>query len=163
LQEVLSNQRFADYDLDFSNFSKVLFFDFYNDVRDDPNDKGDLYDLIEQFKQKIDYDRQKASLAVEPQKTNLDTHSLQRIMGELRAIKQPVEIELLKYGAEYEGYPSIVGAGNNGCVLHYIENSKPAIADGELVLMDLGAEYWQVQQGAKGHLRTGAQSPTGGY
>ncbi len=45
-----------------------------------------------------------------------------------------------KYGAEYEGYPSIVGGGDNGCILHYIENSKPKVGE-ELVLMDLGAEY----------------------
>ena len=45
-----------------------------------------------------------------------------------------------KYGAEYEGYPSIVGAGNNGCILHYIENNKTKVAN-DLVLMDLGAEY----------------------
>ncbi|MDC6389937.1 aminopeptidase P N-terminal domain-containing protein [Maribacter sp. PR1] len=45
-----------------------------------------------------------------------------------------------KYGAEYEGYPSIVGGGNNGCILHYIENSKPEVGN-DLVLMDLGAEY----------------------
>jgi len=45
-----------------------------------------------------------------------------------------------KYGSEYEGYPSIVGAGNNGCVLHYIDNSKMKV-DNDLVLMDLGAEY----------------------
>ncbi len=45
-----------------------------------------------------------------------------------------------KYGAEYEGYPSIVGAGNNGCILHYTENNKTDI-ENELVLMDLGAEY----------------------
>jgi Xaa-Pro aminopeptidase len=45
-----------------------------------------------------------------------------------------------KYGAEYEGYPSIVGAGNNGCILHYIENNQTKVGD-ELVLMDLGAEY----------------------
>lgn len=45
-----------------------------------------------------------------------------------------------KYGAAYEGYPSIVGAGNNACVLHYIENSdNPSETD--LMLMDLGAEY----------------------
>ena len=45
-----------------------------------------------------------------------------------------------KYGAAYEGYPSIVGTGNNACVLHYIENSdQPAETD--LMLMDLGAEY----------------------
>ncbi|NMM47830.1 aminopeptidase P family protein [Marinigracilibium pacificum] len=46
-----------------------------------------------------------------------------------------------KYQAEYEGYPSIVGAGHNGCVLHYIDNYNPSIEDGQLILMDLGAEY----------------------
>ena len=45
-----------------------------------------------------------------------------------------------KYGSEYEGYPSIVGAGENGCVLHYIENSKMTL-ENDLILMDLGAEY----------------------
>ncbi len=44
------------------------------------------------------------------------------------------------YGSEHEGYPSIVGAGQNGCVLHYIENSKLKL-ENDLVLMDLGAEY----------------------
>lgn len=46
-----------------------------------------------------------------------------------------------KYGAEYEGYPSIVGAGNNGCILHYVDNNKTLIGDNNLILMDLGAEY----------------------
>jgi Xaa-Pro aminopeptidase len=45
-----------------------------------------------------------------------------------------------KYGSEFEGYPSIVGAGNNGCILHYIENSKTRV-ENDLVLMDVGAEY----------------------
>ncbi len=45
-----------------------------------------------------------------------------------------------KYGAEYEGYPSIVGAGNNGCILHYIDNTRTK-SGSDLVLMDLGAEY----------------------
>jgi Xaa-Pro aminopeptidase len=50
------------------------------------------------------------------------------------------EFVFKKYGSEYEGYPSIVGGGNNGCILHYIENNKPRLG-GDLVLMDLGAEY----------------------
>ena len=50
------------------------------------------------------------------------------------------EFVFKKYGAEYEGYPSIVGAGANGCVLHYITNNKMRVGN-ELVLMDLGAEY----------------------
>jgi Xaa-Pro aminopeptidase len=45
-----------------------------------------------------------------------------------------------KYGAEYVGYPSIVGAGNNGCTLHYEENAKTKIGN-DMVLMDVGAEY----------------------
>ncbi|PWJ39257.1 aminopeptidase P family protein [Sediminitomix flava] len=51
------------------------------------------------------------------------------------------EFVFKKYGAEYEGYPSIVGAGHNGCVLHYIDNKKQQIEDGELILMDLGAQF----------------------
>lgn len=45
-----------------------------------------------------------------------------------------------KYSAEDVGYPSIVGAGQNGCILHYIENNKMSLKN-DLVLMDLGAEY----------------------
>lgn len=45
-----------------------------------------------------------------------------------------------RYGAEGLGYPSIVGAGNNGCILHYIENDLKNV-DQRLLLMDLGAEW----------------------
>jgi len=37
-------------------------------------------------------------------------------------------------------YGSIVGAGDNACVLHYVANSGQA-RDGDLVLVDAGAEY----------------------
>lgn len=37
-------------------------------------------------------------------------------------------------------YASIVGAGDNACVLHYTANTG-ALRDGELVLIDAGAEY----------------------
>jgi Xaa-Pro aminopeptidase len=37
-------------------------------------------------------------------------------------------------------YGSIVGAGANACVLHYVANNAP-VADGDLVLVDAGAEY----------------------
>lgn len=42
-------------------------------------------------------------------------------------------------GAPQLAYPSIVGGGNNACVLHYIENSQP-LNDGDLVLVDAGCE-----------------------
>ncbi|MDJ0654970.1 MAG: Xaa-Pro aminopeptidase [Xanthomonadales bacterium] len=37
-------------------------------------------------------------------------------------------------------YQPIVGGGANACVLHYIRNSEP-LNDGDLVLIDAGAEY----------------------
>ncbi|WP_460501014.1 M24B family metallopeptidase, partial [Hymenobacter agri] len=45
-----------------------------------------------------------------------------------------------RYGAEFQGYPSIVGSGANGCILHYETNDRQRL-DNDLVLMDCGAEY----------------------
>jgi Xaa-Pro aminopeptidase len=42
-------------------------------------------------------------------------------------------------GARFPAYSTIVGAGKNGCILHYIENSSK-IRDGDLVLIDAGCE-----------------------
>jgi Xaa-Pro aminopeptidase len=42
--------------------------------------------------------------------------------------------------ADHWGYPSIVGCGPNATTLHYIE-SQGAVAPGQLILMDVGAEY----------------------
>jgi Xaa-Pro aminopeptidase len=38
------------------------------------------------------------------------------------------------------GYGSIVGAGANACILHYVENNA-RLADGDLVLIDAGGEH----------------------
>jgi Xaa-Pro aminopeptidase len=45
-----------------------------------------------------------------------------------------------RYGAEEEGYGPIVGAGANGCILHYEENSVTDIKS-SMVTMDVAAEY----------------------
>lgn len=58
-----------------------------------------------------------------------------------REIQGLHEYVFKKYQAEDVGYPSIVGAGHNGCILHYIDNYKPNITTKEMILMDLGAEY----------------------
>jgi Xaa-Pro aminopeptidase len=65
--------------------------------------------------------------------------ALQPGMSE-REVQGIHEFVYKRYGAEGIGYPSIVGAHNNGCILHYIENDKRDI-DKRLILMDLGAEY----------------------
>lgn len=45
-----------------------------------------------------------------------------------------------KNGARSPAYNSIVGGGNNSCILHYVENNSELI-DGDLVLVDAGCEY----------------------
>jgi Xaa-Pro aminopeptidase len=47
--------------------------------------------------------------------------------------------EFQKNGAGW-AYPSIVGGGENACILHYRENNQ-MLRDGDLVLIDAGAEY----------------------
>lgn len=176
IANTFNGSAFKDYNLDFSKFDKILFYDFNNDVRD-TRGGSDLFDLISQFKTKVGYGGSATSLNAEPQRSNLDIQSLNQIMSELRGIKTKEELDLLrkavfisavgqvevmkamkpglsetevqgihefvfkKYGSEYEGYPSIVGAGHNGCILHYIDNIKPNIQSDEMILMDLGAEY----------------------
>ena len=51
IANTFDHKEFKDNKLDFTAFNKVLFFDFKNDVRD-TNDGADLYDLIQQFKDK---------------------------------------------------------------------------------------------------------------
>ncbi len=177
-EQAFNNTEFKRYNIDFEKFDKILFFDFKNDVRDNPRDSSDLYDLISQFKMKVKYpEKSSLTLTPEPQKQNLDVKGLAEAMASLRGIKTKEEIEMIKravqiscvgqvevmkamkpgmsereiqgihefvfkkYQAEDLGYPSIVGAGHNGCILHYIDNYKPNITSKELILMDLGAEF----------------------
>lgn len=68
-----------------------------------------------------------------------------RAMRECRPGMMEYELEAIfahefrRRGME-SAYSPIVGGGANGCVLHYIRNSDP-LNDGELVLIDAGAEY----------------------
>lgn len=45
-----------------------------------------------------------------------------------------------KHGGSSEAYGSIVACGDNGTILHYVENNSNLI-DGETLLIDAGAEY----------------------
>jgi len=234
-----NGEEFNDVAINFKNFDKVLLFDFKDDYRNSSRNNADVFDLVEQLKQKTGYSKelipnptkdnlykkikateiensanvaqnlgryleyypdlkkdellvgyqqatsnelrkefkQKISLKLDATpKTNIDVRALGQLMGSLRETKLPEELKLLKkaveisavgqieimkamhpnmseteiqgvhefvykkYGAEYEGYPSIVGGGGNGCILHYIENNKTKVGN-DLVLMDLGAEY----------------------
>ncbi|GDX05339.1 Xaa-Pro aminopeptidase [Buttiauxella sp. A111] len=48
--------------------------------------------------------------------------------------------EFNRHGARFPSYNTIVGSGENGCILHYTENESQMRA-GDLVLIDAGCEY----------------------
>ncbi|MGX8797454.1 aminopeptidase P family protein [Fusibacter sp. JL298sf-3] len=43
-------------------------------------------------------------------------------------------------GADGNSFPTIAASGTDAVILHYVENNKP-VSSGELVLLDLGAQY----------------------
>lgn len=48
--------------------------------------------------------------------------------------------EFAMSGARHPAYGTIVGSGDNACILHYTENNAQ-VCDGDLILIDAGAEY----------------------
>lgn len=54
-------------------------------------------------------------------------------------LEAELQHEFANSGARFPAYPSIVGGGQNACVMHYIENGDK-LRDGELVLIDAGCE-----------------------
>lgn len=160
---------FKKFNINFSTFNKIIFDKMPVDI---PNgwDNADLYDLIQQFKEKTAMPEKLAD------DKRFDTRLYRDLTAQLREIKTPEELDLLrkaveiscqgqnevmkavnpnmseleiqglheyvhkKYGAESVGYGSIIGAGENGCILHYMENSKTKVGT-SMLLMDVGAEY----------------------
>lgn len=55
-------------------------------------------------------------------------------------LEAEIHHEFTRHGARYPSYNTIVGAGENGCILHYTENESE-LRDGDLVLIDAGCEY----------------------
>jgi Xaa-Pro aminopeptidase len=72
--------------------------------------------------------------------------AFRRVLGFVRPgvmeyeIEAEITHEFIRNGMTGHGYTPIIGSGISACVLHYIEN-KNACQDGEVILMDFGAEY----------------------
>ncbi|HSH74632.1 MAG TPA: aminopeptidase P N-terminal domain-containing protein, partial [Longimicrobiales bacterium] len=55
-------------------------------------------------------------------------------------IEALVEYTFKRSGAEYPGFPSIVGSAENSVILHY-ETNRRTTEPGDVVVIDIGAEY----------------------
>lgn len=56
-------------------------------------------------------------------------------------LEAEIHHEFAMQGAKYPAYSTIVGSGDNACILHYTENNQ-GLKAGDLVLIDAGCE-WQ--------------------
>ena len=162
---VYNGKDFKDFVIDFKKFDKIIYDKIPTDIG---NDKSgfDLAGLLNTFKTKAGITTEN-EVSLELFRTI--TNSLREIKTseEMVLMRKTVKLscvahnEVMKavgpdmseneadgihayihkhYGAEGEGYPPIVGAGANGCILHYGENNATKI-DNQLLLMDVGSEY----------------------
>ncbi len=161
---VFNGKEFKDFPIDFKKFGKVICDKIPTDLRDDTTGY-DLFGLLKTFKENNTSTTIEADIALFQEITK----SLREIKTpeELVLMRKSVKLSCMahnetmkaitpnmseneidgihhyihrKYGAEDEGYPAIVGAGANACILHYEENNNTKI-DNQLLLMDVGSEY----------------------
>jgi len=167
---VFNGEEFQKFNIDFAKFDKIIFDRFPVDIPVSKNDSADLYHLVQQFREKAaipdDYSKdtrldtklyRELTGRLREIKTGEEMDLIRKaveiscqgqneVMKTLRPGMSELEIQGLheyvhkKYGAEEVGYGSIVGAGDDGCILHYMENTKTKIGN-EMLLMDVGAEY----------------------
>lgn len=164
---ILLSKDFADFKLDFLKYKKIFNPKMFDDVRDDSNNRGDLYSLIKHFKNKTEYNKDHK---------NFRSFDLEQIMARLREVKTEEELTLIRKavkitcdahlelmkalepgmteyqaqaiveyyfkneGSEYPAYPSIAGGGENSCILHYTANRK-LLDNKDILVVDAGAEY----------------------
>ncbi len=165
ISTVYNGKDFKDFTIDFKKFDKIIYDNIPVDIRN--NTSGfDLSGLLQTFKTKAGITKEDdASLEL----FRSITSTLREIKTpeEMELMRKTVKLSCIahnevmkavgpnmseneadgihayihrRYGAEGEGYPPIVGAGANGCILHYGENNSTKI-DNQLLLMDVGSEY----------------------
>ncbi|HNQ60971.1 MAG TPA: aminopeptidase P N-terminal domain-containing protein [Bacteroidia bacterium] len=165
IQQAFAGDDFETMDNLFENLSSILYKGFPKAPMDDRSKNGDLSDLTESFKLKSGYPSAKhddfilgkALRALRVIKSDEEI----KIMAKAADISVAAHIEMMKAlkpgmteyqieaigecvfklkGASDPAYPSICGAAENSCILHYQTNRRQ-LNDGDLLLIDMGAEY----------------------
>lgn len=164
ISSVLTDAAFRSIKINWGKYKKVFFFPIQPDVRDDIDDPNDLSELIRKFRMGIYKNSNNDSLRLDQYMAMLrqikqapelvlmrkaisiscEAHielmkAIESDMTEYQ-VQAIIEYEFKKRGAESVGYPSICGAGENSCVLHYTTNRKP-FGKNNLIVVDAGAEY----------------------
>lgn len=160
-----NSSEFPDMKFDFKVAKKIFYFPLPTDVTDDEWDKGDLFSLISNFKIKseasgVPLDTKKIKQWMEELREAKQPEEIALLRkacsisclghAELMKALEPgmteyqaesiLEYMFHKNGSEEVGYPSIVGGGENSCVLHY-ETNRRKLEKGDMMVIDAAAAY----------------------
>jgi Xaa-Pro aminopeptidase len=166
IESVYNNTEFRNQDLRLENLSLVSYSMNTESLADNPFDKEDLYNLRRQFQAKL-FEADDKNVKKEQYTVWMGKLREVKTPEELVLLRKAIDItcdaqkELMKAitpnmteyqseaivefifklsGAEYPGFPSIQGSGQNSCVLHYQSNRKRMLGK-NLLVSDVGAEY----------------------
>jgi Xaa-Pro aminopeptidase len=105
------------------------------------HDLGPLLDSLRVVKDAAEVAALRRAIAItaEAQRAAMRAARAGMMEYQLEAI---IEFTFRYHGADRVGFPSIVGSGPNSTTLHYDVNRR-RIQDGDLVVVDVGAEYGQ--------------------
>lgn len=164
IQTVLANKSFKDLALPFDSLKRVYFQKPYAMEEQDIDESSTLKGLYHHFEQKVDsfspiaeshlgMMMAKLRQVKTEEELNLmrkaiditceaQNELMRKITPEMAEYETEAIIEYVfkRNGAEYPGFPSIQGSGENSCILHYTSNRRP-LKNGGLLVSDVGAEY----------------------
>ncbi|MAC94494.1 MAG: Xaa-Pro aminopeptidase [Flavobacteriales bacterium] len=164
VSKVLSNEDFKKFKAQFENLERVYFQKPYALEEQDTSETTNLSGLFTAFNQKLtgasdvaEKHLQMMMAKLRQVKTEEELVLLRKaieitceaqneLMRQINDSMKEYETEaIIEYvfkrnGAEYPGFPSIQGSGENSCILHYTSNRRP-LKNGGLLVSDVGAEY----------------------
>lgn len=165
IQKVFYLKSFDTLGIQAKDFKKILYLPLPAGIADDRTDSLDLYNIVEIFKNKFSFPpsngdsyllskilkkmreiKKTAEIMLMKKAISISCDGHKEMMKALKVGMREYEVEAIgeyvfkKEGAEDVGYPSICGGGENSCILHY-ETNRRQLKNGELLLLDMGAEY----------------------
>ena len=164
IQTVLANTTFKNLALPFDSLKRVYFQKPYAMEEQDIEESASLKGLFHHFEQKVDsfspiaethlgmmmaklrQVKTEEELSLLRKAINITCEAQNELMRKITPEMAEYETEaIIEYvfkrnGAEYPGFPSIQGSGENSCILHYTSNRRP-LKNGGLLVSDVGAEY----------------------
>jgi Xaa-Pro aminopeptidase len=165
IKQAYSNQALYDIKLDWENIEKFYIIRDERGHHNDGNNPNDLFSLKDVLFKKFDYNKikpndtflkfkmaelreikSKEELKLLVRAIDITVEALKETIKSAKSGMKEYEFQAMieyyfkKNGAESWGFPSICGSGENGCILHYINNRKTT-QETDLIILDVGAEY----------------------